>query len=353
MADNIDTSNGRDNVAWTGERSAVWHRKGSQMLPGASIEDWARVSGLDYEVASADAYMAVGGNLVKVDGYRHLYRKDTGVELGYVTDVYKEVQPIEQLRWLFEQINNDDRFEMDVAGALRGGRVVWATAKFREPMTVAGDKHIARLLMSTSYDKSYATDNRATMLRVVCNNVLDAALARDAKASVKTKHNSKWDSKKVSLQLGDIISQFASYKAMGDAMVQVRMTQEANELFIRRCLGIKDGEEVNTRKENMLHEVRHAYDLTVAEGTEPNTAWTALNAVTRYVDHNRGTRDTGDGEVNSRFFSAQFGSGAAMKAKAVSELYKHNDGELANLLKVPLITRTERPFDQPLVTRVN
>jgi hypothetical protein len=48
-------------------------------------------------------------------------------------------------------------------------------------MTVAGAGHVARLLMSTTFDASAATTNKATMVCVVCKNTSCDQLLVDAK----------------------------------------------------------------------------------------------------------------------------------------------------------------------------
>ncbi len=353
MAHNI--TNGRD-IAFMGSRRDIWHRLGTEMTAGASIADWASAAGLGWTAEAGDAYFAgKDGCMVKVEGCKHYYRSDNQGELGYATNVSKPVQPIQTLEWLQEQIDADSRFQLDVAGSLRGGRSIWATAIFKDEIIVGGDKHRARLLMSTSFDQSYATDNRATMTRVICNNTLDGALAHGGNASVRTRHSSKWDSKKVSLQLGNIIQQFDNYKRMGDAMVNIHLTNDQNEQFARKLLGLdnKADADINTRKLNQLNDIRSAYAATVAEGTEPNTAWAMLNSITRYVDHDRGTRDMGHGETESRFFSAQFSSGAALKSKAVGMLYELNDGELlrACVAATEANRGISRALQQPLMVR--
>lgn len=343
MAHNIDMTGGKANMAFIGERKDIWHRLGAEMPAGASIAEWATAAGLEWEAVMVPAFMQVpdtfdpttglminAGGLVPVANVKHCIRNDNNAYLGVATDVYKPVQPAEVLEWFQQYISVDDRFKLDVAGSLRGGKVIWATATFNGDMTVAGDKHVARLLMSTSFDQTYATINKATMTRVVCNNTLDCALANKA-AQVKTRHSGKWNTSKVGKELGDIIQGFDSYKTMGDAMVQHHMAKDETQAFLRKLLDIKADENldnVNTRRVNQLNDMLAAYEATVSEGTEPNTAWTALNAVTRYVDHNRGTRDMGYGETESRFFSAQFSSGAALKAKAVGLLYDMDDGAL-------------------------
>ena len=62
-----------------------------------------------------------------------------------------------------------------------------------------------------------------------------------------------------------------------------------------------------------------AYAVTKSEGAPDGSAWAALNAITRYVDHERSTSGDADKSV-ARFASATFGSGNAMKGKAMELL---------------------------------
>ena len=41
---------------------------------------------------------------------------------------------------LIRYISVDDRFQLDVAGSLKGGAVIWATAKFNGDIDIAGDR---------------------------------------------------------------------------------------------------------------------------------------------------------------------------------------------------------------------
>jgi hypothetical protein len=80
---------------------------------------------------------------------------------------------------------------------------------------------------------------------------------------------------------------------------------------------------------NQFRGMRDAYHVgTRTEGLEPNTAWSMMQAVTRYVDHDKAVKVNGMGEHEARFVGAQFGTGAAMKAAAVSYLDDMCDGEL-------------------------
>lgn len=190
MAHNIDMTNDRANIAFIGDRRDIWHRMGQAMAPGQSIEEWAKAAGLDWNAIKVPAIAALpSGEMRRVEGQSFLVRDDNGAPLGYVSGEtekqgYQTVQPGACLEWFRDYIKHDDRFQLDCAGSLKGGRLVWATALFNGPIDVAGDKHKARLLMTTSFDGTQATINQATMTRVVCNNTLRVATA-DKRAMIR------------------------------------------------------------------------------------------------------------------------------------------------------------------------
>ena len=329
MAHNIDMSNGRANMAFLGSRDNIWHSLGTEMVEGMSIDEWRKAGGLDWTAlkvnAFADAEASADGNMIAATGWKFLVRSDTKKVLGVCSDRYQPVQPADIFDWFERYIKVDPRFKLDVCGSLKGGQIVWATATFNGDITVAGDKHVARLLMTTTFDGSGSTINRATMTRVVCNNTLDCALADKQKSLVRTRHSTKFDAAAVGAELARIAQGFEAYKQMGEAMAKTQVKDKPLLAFFQNMLGIdpkaEKTDDISTRKLNQLTELGEAYKQTVAEGTEPGTAWTALNAVTRWVDHDRSVRGNGGTDAGERqFLSAQFGTGADLKAKAVAYL---------------------------------
>lgn len=328
MAHNLDMSNDRANIAFRGSRNDVWHKLGQEMQPGMSIEEWAKAAGLDWEAIKVPALADLTGlpfNGSTVDsGLYFNARSDTGKLIsGALSDRHVNVQPKDVLAWFDRYISVDDRFSLDVAGSLKGGSIIWATATYNGAMTVAGDTHRARLLMSTTFDASGATINKGTMTRVVCNNTLDAALF-DRSCQVKTRHNTRFDANKVSRELAQIAKGFDQYKVIGDAMAQVELSKDAVADFFKDLLDIaRDAKpaDISARKQNQYKDMATAYRRTVEqEGAAPMSAWACLNAVTRYVDHDRSTRNGDVSTEEARFTSAQFGSGAALKGKAMDLL---------------------------------
>lgn len=121
-----------------------------------------------------------------------------------------------------------------------------------------------------------------------------------------------------SLEGAQIAKGFANYKAMGDALAQNEMAKEEVSAFFKECLDIPfdaKSADISGRKRNQFDAVGKAYRISVREGAPAGSAWAALNAITRYVDHDRT-----NGTDEAVFSTAQFGSGAAIKAQAVELL---------------------------------
>lgn len=319
MAHNIEK------IAFLGSRADVWHHIGSEMVPGQSLEVWAEEAGLNWSAVKVPAIAdcsRVGYGVVTMKDRSFIVRSDTAAPLGYVsgedeTKGYQIVQPLEVLDWFQRYISVDDRFELDTAMCLKGGALIAVTAKFNGAVQVLGEDHNARLLMTTSFDGSASTINQMTMTRVVCNNTLNVALT-DKRAAIKTRHSSVFDAAKVGRELAGLAESVEGYSAMAQAMATHDMTQRAVSDVFKQLLAIPFdavSKDISAKRMNVFYALVNSYHETVAEGTTPGTAWTVLNAVTRYVDHERATRG-GASPQEARFLSAQFGSGAAMKAQA-------------------------------------
>jgi phage/plasmid-like protein (TIGR03299 family) len=335
MSDNIQNIAGRDCFAFTGARSEIWHRKGQQMAPDATRVEWDHAAGHDFEVVKVPAIAQFTGaefdhfdaaNKFAETEWFFMARRDNGHVFAPVTKTYQPVQPRDVDDWFEEYISHDPRFHKDASGALGDGEKIWTTARFESDFTVAGDKIIPRLLMSTSFDATMATRNEATTTRVVCENTLRAAHMSD-KAVIKTSHRTAFDGARVRRELAQIVQSFEAFKAMGDAMAQVSAPRDVVAKFFRDLLDIPMDaarKDISTRKLNMVDDLGRAVATTMRERNASNDPdlWCLLNGVTRYVDHDRTVRtDSGARDVTAaRFDAGTFGSGDAMKGKAMGLL---------------------------------
>lgn len=337
MAANIDMSNNQANIAFLGSRNDVWHRMGQEMPAGQSIEAWANAAGLGWTAVKVPAIVALQGpafdhldaskRFLPAADRSFVVRSDTGSMLGYVSGEndksgYQIVQPADVLDWFQRYIAVDDRFQLDVCGSLDGGRRIWATAKYNGDISVAGENHSARVLMSTTFDGTGSTINQCSMTRVVCQNTLRIAHA-DQRAAIKTRHSTRFDAAKVGKELAQLAQGFANYKAIGDAMATVEMSAQQVSTFFKTILEIPfdaKKEDISTRKMNQFVDLSRAYSTSVKEGAEKNTVWSALQAITRYADHDKSVQKGDQSESAARFASAQFGTGDAIKGKAMDLL---------------------------------
>ena len=339
MAHNIENRDGVYSFAFTGERSNIWHRLGTELDAGAGRAEWLAASGFDYHVEKVPAIASLNSpafdhlapelRFVETDK-RFLARQDNGHVLGIAGEGYQLVQPADVWDWFENYITVDDRFHIDAAGVLGSGERLWMTARFNGSLDVAGDRHIPRLLMSTSFDASQATRNEATMTRVVCQNTLRVAHA-NAKALIKTRHNTRFDGKAVHRELAQIATSFVEFKAMGDAMAQSAMTGQQVQSFFAQLLGVAPDAkpaDISTRTKNIATDLAASYRRTQHErNSNRDDVWTALQSVTRYVDHDRSVRNAVN-ETVGRFDSGTFGSGDAMKGKAMELLFPLIDASL-------------------------
>lgn len=185
MAHLIDMSNGRANIAFVGE--TPWHGLGASPTDPNNIESWIQAAGLGFTVKKAPMFAHVTndegvetGEQIKMRNLVGLYRSDTGVGLGHVSDShYKIVQPREVVEF-FRDLVEKQGFTLDVAGSLKGGKRVWALARCNKAIELPNgrgqpDTLLPYLLFNTTYDNQRATQAQFTMIRVVCNNTISMA----------------------------------------------------------------------------------------------------------------------------------------------------------------------------------
>jgi phage/plasmid-like protein (TIGR03299 family) len=224
-----------------------------------------------------------------------------------------------------QYIGVDDRFRFDTAGNFKGGAIVWVAAKWQDAVTIGGDRHVARLLASTSFDATQATRIQMCVTRVVCDNTLGMAHTEHSGAVVSVRHSTKFNKEQVGRQLAGLAQSTAQYKKIGDAMATVYMSREEVGKFFRQILDIPADakrDDISTRKFNQYTALSDAFEVTRRErNAAPSDAidvWTALQAVTRYVDHDRVAVNGDRGE--KQFLSANYGSGDALKGTAMQLL---------------------------------
>lgn len=326
---------GSANMAFVG--ADPWHRLGQTPADPDSLDSWLDACRGHWTIKSGSAYFypMLDGRAQQqlspetIPNCKHWYRSDSGEVFYTGTDQYQGHQPREVADFLMQYVKADPRFRFETMGFLKGGRQFWALAKFEQDFTVAGDPHRAYLLATTSFDGSMATTAQGTLIRVVCNNTLTASMM-DKRAAIKIRHTSKFDAAKresAGAELAQVAQQFSAYKDMGDAMAQARMGKQEVAQFFKDLLEIPreaTREDISGKKRNAYDQLVDSLGVTVRErrpdarSLEWVDKFECLNAVTRFVDHERGAGGSKSDE--DRLQVANFGSGALLKTRAVALL---------------------------------
>lgn len=318
-------------VAYSGQ--TPWHSLGNVIAPNATQAEAAKAANLNYTVERIPALTRLpNGNVIELPNAFFNCRSDNHRVLGTQThtDRRVEVQPSELLEFIWRYISVDDRFQISCLGNIRGGEQIWATAGFnggssaKPGVSIAGEQHQAYLLARTSFDGSTGTILQMTVIRAVCANTLAAALC-DKRAMINLRHTVKFDPAIAARQLSDMAKSVETFKAIGDAMASVEMAQEDVMNFFKELLAIPfdvKKDDISTRKLNQYEDLWRAYRQSVREGAPDKSMWAALQAVTRYADHDRVVRKTDDSlsDAEVRTVSSQLGSGAQLKAQAMGLL---------------------------------
>lgn len=324
MAHEIDMSNDRQNIAFVGQRP--WHGLGQELTPNAPLEVWCKEAGLDWSADERDVlYMhdSEHGDLLEVPDKKVLVRSDTLAPLSVVSRSFRVVQPGEVLEFYRSLVENMG-FELETAGSIKGGRRVWALARTGEEMSVMGQDRInGYVLCATAFDGTMATVVSRTSVRVVCWNTLTFAVGAGGEyADVRIPHIAKFNPDIIKGRLGlENNDAWTAYQDHVQALAERKVSQEeAVQFFLDVLYG--EGQDVDAHNKNVQRTVAkylELYSVGVGQQTRSasGTAWGLVNAVTRFVDHERGTRT-----VDARLNRAWFGDGRRSKQKAFDTAMK-------------------------------
>jgi len=252
-------------------------------------------------------------------------RKDAAKFLGAVGEDYAVLQHDEGFKSIDALMNTADGAHYESAGVLGGGERVWALADLGLAAKIGDDVQPGYLLFSTGHDGSMSHSYRLCFTRVVCQNTLNAALSECTKAALTIRHT-----KNAASRLVDARSALAS---MGDDVKRIedrlnflanrKMNREAlttimDRLFPKRMDAVSGDSRDTTRRTNIISDVVKLYELNDGNAfpEQRGTAYNLLNAITAYTDHERSSKEDGRAE------SALFGSGDALKSKAMDVIYE-------------------------------
>lgn len=319
----LDLSNNRANMAYVG--NTPWHNLGTELQEGVPLDEWKIAAGLNWQIEKAPVTFkpaAPEGSVsapLEFPDKAVLYRSDTKTALSIMSDSrYHIVQPGEIIDFYADLVANS-QYDLETAGSLKGGAVVWALAKAREGLSIMGQDVIKPyLLLSTSCDGTMSTVAELTTVRVVCNNTLTLAVGNNgANATIRVPHVAKLNHDAIKRDLFEQQALLEEFGNGAEAMANRQVGKaEAVNYFVDLYKKV-DPETQKLENEKQLEKIVNALmehwlagpgsDLRSSKGT----AWGLVNAVTRYEDFDSPARSE-----ETRFRRNQYGKGRDKKVQA-------------------------------------
>ena len=290
-----------------------WHGIGVALENPPTAEEAIKAAGLNWRVVKQPIFTPHRGpkNLEEIEGFHAVVRKDKRRVLGVVGKTWQPLQNREAFRF-FDPFIEAKAAQFHTAGSLKDGQQVWILAKLKaDPMTVVkGDEVEKYLLLSNSHDGKAAVNVRFTPVRVVCWNTLSMAESDDASPFLRIRHagNLKQTMAKVQ-QVVDVTNR--TFAATLEQYRFLAKRQVSNiHRFVLDVLQVPDDAEKPPRALPSILELfegGRGQDNPKVRGTW----WAGYNAITEWVDHERGRDGT-------RLAAAWYGEGRRIKQRALS-----------------------------------
>jgi phage/plasmid-like protein (TIGR03299 family) len=294
-----------------------WHGLGQNVEGSATAEEAIRKANLGWSVSKRQM-MTLDG--IDCPDFFAIVRDDNNKPLGQVGRQYKPTQ-INEAFAFFDAVVGTAKAKYISAGSIGGGGRIFIVAEMEGLIQIKGNDTVRRYLtFCHGHDGTLAHRLFPTGIRVVCQNTLDAALAREkaAKEGFYSRHTGdlQYRIDEAASILGFANRSFELFGEQAKLLAGVVVNVQQVEKFLRTVFEIPvKAEEASKQTQEAVDKVldnfeNHAFN----QAPEiKGTAWALLNSVTQFADHQ--ARSAGDG-AERRFKSIMFGGGNSLKATA-------------------------------------
>jgi phage/plasmid-like protein (TIGR03299 family) len=299
-----------------------WHSLGTPVSNDLTPMQMMDKAQLNWTVDRIPTFARIGDVEVPT-GKEVLVRSSDNKILTHVSEDWQPVQNHEAFDFFTEFVMSGN-MEMNTAGSLKGGNMVWALAKIKDgsfDLFKGKDVVDSYLLFSNPHEYGKCIDIRFTAIRVVCNNTLTLALNAKSDMVVRLNHRRKFDAEMVKNTLGLASNNTASYKEMAEYIGTRKFSVDKlmeyyNEVF--PTLSKKEDRDPSklSRPAQTALEV-----LDTQPGAElgKGTWWQAFNSATFTIDHLLGRSD------DTRLTSAWYGQNRQKKVEALRKAVEYAD----------------------------
>lgn len=324
MSHELEIVNGVAKMAYAGEKP--WHGLGKEVPSDLSPEQMLKAADLDWEVKKVPAFITIDGKKVRIP-WNGLVRESDNSILSTVSDDWKPVQNVDAFAFFDEYCKAGD-MQMNTAGSLYNGQIVWGLAKINDGFTILKGDHVeAYMLFVNPHQWARSTEIRFTPTRVVCNNTLQLALqdrqmksALSGRGVVKVSHKRVFDPARVKEMLGIAHMKMDNYKERAVFLASKRFTDESLVEYFKNVFPVYQVNKEKPSEKEMSKNASKALSIVnIQPGAKfaPGSWWQAFNACTFMVDHEIGRTP------DSRVHSAWFGNGQKTKILALNKAVEY------------------------------
>ena len=302
-----------ETMAWS--TTTPWHGLGNQVRANATPEEMLVAAGLDWSIKKWPLSANVNGVQVPVrDKFAFVRDKDNKIMTLAGPD-WKPLQNVEAMEF-FRDFAETGGAQLETAGALHGGKIVWALASIQQGFTINGDDTVRGYILLTSpHVVGKAITVRTTSVRVVCANTLAMAESEGA-VQYRQSHLTEFnhDAAREAVKLAR--NELEKFELEANALNQLKMSGYDTVRFLAQFFVTKPDDvpeqafvatlmsDAAQRPRQMNGILDAMYD---APGATPGNAWGVLNGVTYWADHTAGNN------ADSRLLNSWLGARAKLK----------------------------------------
>jgi phage/plasmid-like protein (TIGR03299 family) len=316
MPAEIEKRGGVAQMFYAAESGPPWHGLGTPVDGALTSKEAIKKAGQDWEVDLVPVF--AGKTRRRVPGQLAISRTLDGKVFGFCSKRYVPLQNREAFTFL-DSLAKDSVIRYETAGCLFDGQRVWMLARLEQDMRVNGEEYFPYMLLVTDHTAAGAVRVLPTVIRAVCNNTVEMALASGG--GFRAIHNLQLHAKLTAAQeVLQITTESTRRLAKWlEKAAKVKVTERVLAPVMEAVFGSLDEEPKGQRAKAV-----ETFSAIYAAEQELNgpTAYSLIQAVTGYVDHARRYQGSGEERAERRFYALteNWGSGSQLKEKAIRAL---------------------------------
>lgn len=293
-------------------RKPAYHGIGNIVDAPVGSKEAQKLAGLDWNVQMNDLFASANGYLTRSNGQKAIVRDDTHEFLGIVGNDYTPVQNSELFDFARDLGEFDDSLHVETAGAIKGGAIVWCLVRMDAMRISLGNDVVdAYLLLVNGHIGNRRFSAFPTTVRPVCMNSLRAADKERKNSGLSLgwdlKHTASIQGRlqEAKAALGKMTRDFQATRDDLTRMADVATPDGFLDDLIAATFGPapKEGKGA-TIAENRATQIWENLQSPTCKGLDTEgTIWSALNALTEYVDHQSVIRPRDYTAEESRFLT--------------------------------------------------